>query len=221
MSEKSILYTDENIKARDEGRKTHTRRVIVPHNLKPNKGVNPKIDLVDFYCIEKEGKYYAYNNKYNVCLGELIPKYQVGDIMLIKEDYKYWLRNNTVYVEYKDCYPCGVGGEIRTYNLDKVKDYETILKLQNGKQNIWKCKRFMFNFMIRKKDTVTKVRAERLQDISEEDIIKEGIVNCKDLNKMESNRFRFYVLWDSINAERGYPLRDNPWVFVYEFERLL
>lgn len=66
---------------------------------------------------------------------------------------------------------------------------------------------------------VTDVRAERVQDISYDDgaIWAEGIPATHDRN---SEIRHFIELWDSLNARRGFGWDANPWVWVYEFERI-
>jgi hypothetical protein len=66
---------------------------------------------------------------------------------------------------------------------------------------------------------VTDVRVERLQDITDEDAMAEGVKaygpnNCSGT----SARIAFAQLWDSLNEKRGYEWRVNPWVWVIEFE---
>jgi hypothetical protein len=61
-----------------------------------------------------------------------------------------------------------------------------------------------------------------LQDITEEDAVKEGTVyyiasgnpECEEM----SMRGQFSMLWDSING-KAYPWDSNPWVWVVEFKR--
>lgn len=81
---------------------------------------------------------------------------------------------------------------------------------------------------------VTGVRVERVQDISEEDAIAEGIqVEDRSFgrawrnydSRMPSEWFThhtasFWSLWDSINAKRGYSWESNPPVWVVEFRRV-
>ena len=65
---------------------------------------------------------------------------------------------------------------------------------------------------------VRGVRVERLQDISEEDAMKEGIC-CENSDLSISNRLAFSMLWDSIYDNRSdCSWNDNPWVCVVEFE---
>ena len=85
--------------------------------------------------------------------------------------------------------------------------------------------------------TVTGLRAERLQDISEEDALAEGIREVTkdgqvkkycvyDQGDVSSTSWQdmprkaveaFAAHWDLLNAELGYPWASNPWVWVREF----
>jgi hypothetical protein len=80
---------------------------------------------------------------------------------------------------------------------------------------------------------VKQVKCERLQDITEESAVSEGITfrmsgtrilwrdynasseTCViSMNPVDSYR----TLWDSINKD--HPWESNPWVWVYRFERI-
>lgn len=83
---------------------------------------------------------------------------------------------------------------------------------------------------------IKDIRVERLQDISEEDAISEGVL--KDVKLPVENfqtrllyrdykgdtsgcadaRSSFMTLWKSINGEQSW--NENPWVWVIEFERI-
>lgn len=66
---------------------------------------------------------------------------------------------------------------------------------------------------------ITDVRVQRLQDISEEDAIAEGVV-CPRLGTYGMNpETVFRALWDSI-AKPGALWRDNPWVWAISFKRV-
>ena len=66
---------------------------------------------------------------------------------------------------------------------------------------------------------ITNVRVERVQEISEEDAQAEGFRREPAMPIDPRDWFR--VLWDSINAGRGYPWSANPWVWVVEFTSIL
>jgi len=78
---------------------------------------------------------------------------------------------------------------------------------------------------------ITGVRVERVQDISEEDAIAEGVnggcttcgrdapYQCYD--PIPDHRDAFIWLWDSINGKKpGFAWKDNPWVWALTFKRL-
>lgn len=80
---------------------------------------------------------------------------------------------------------------------------------------------------------ITKVRVERMQDISAKDIIAEGAVerphNHEQFGKMPVSAFDGAYLdlrslwqagWDSINGKRGFGWGKNPWVWVIEFKNV-
>lgn len=69
---------------------------------------------------------------------------------------------------------------------------------------------------------ITGVRVERVQEISEKDAIAEGIP--RELGGW-GNMYGYYTnaykeLWDTINANRGFPWESNPWVWVIDFKRV-
>jgi hypothetical protein len=66
---------------------------------------------------------------------------------------------------------------------------------------------------------LTDVRVERVQDISEEDARAEGASYGRPPYQ-SSEREWFSLLWDSINAKRGYGWDVNPWVWVLSFRRV-
>ena len=82
---------------------------------------------------------------------------------------------------------------------------------------------------------IKDIRVERVQDITTEDIIAEGVgglggmvgknvamlaTGTSTLEEAElvCLRDNFVRLWDSINQTRGYGYDINPWVFVVVFE---
>jgi hypothetical protein len=67
--------------------------------------------------------------------------------------------------------------------------------------------------------TVKDVRVERVQDISTEDIIAEGLsTTLREHDAVCALRESWIILWDSINEKRGFGWDVNPWVWVIEFE---
>jgi len=61
---------------------------------------------------------------------------------------------------------------------------------------------------------VTNVRVQRVQEITEGEILAEG---CPKEYLLGSSWYR--PLWDSIYAKKGFGWEGNPFVWVIEFER--
>lgn len=86
--------------------------------------------------------------------------------------------------------------------------------------------RFMYRSLSRLLLEVTDVHVERLQDITEEDAIAEGLAPVDvehdgDHFGVVSAREQFTGLWDSIHGSSGPDSWDaNPWVRVVEFRRV-
>lgn len=64
---------------------------------------------------------------------------------------------------------------------------------------------------------VVSVRVERVNHISEDDAMCEGIPKAE---WGDSEITAFARLWDSINKKRGHGWETNPWVWVVEFKML-
>jgi hypothetical protein len=89
--------------------------------------------------------------------------------------------------------------------------------------------RFLLGFLRDRmpRETLKIIRAERVQDITDEEAILEGIFetprdpgfDCWSTHGMReyypTPRAAFKALWDSINAGRGYSWDSNPWVWVF------
>jgi hypothetical protein len=71
---------------------------------------------------------------------------------------------------------------------------------------------------------ITAVRVERVQKITEQDAITEGVehVSIADVPRQAAwdHRQDFSRLWDALNAKRGFAWATNPWVWVVAFRRL-
>lgn len=87
-----------------------------------------------------------------------------------------------------------------------------------GMSDNWRPSIFMPMWAARIDLLILRVRVERLQDISEEDCIAEGIIRGT-FHTIYRDEYR--LLWDSIYDKRpGCSWKDNPWVYAIEFTRL-
>ncbi|MDB1947635.1 hypothetical protein PMY35_07355 [Clostridium tertium] len=221
---KPILFNTEMVKEIMEGRKAVTRRIIKKTNNKDfirfvtcsvPKGDEGKVDF-GRGSLEDIG---------NANIDEYVrPPYKVGDILYVRETW------STQYNGVDD--DNGYGEYV--YKADGVK-----LDNSEGNCSKWRPSIHMPKEAARIFLKVTNVRVERLQDITEEGAIKEGIrVYTKDekVYKYALNEEQypwivmtrepitpFCELWNStIKKEQlnKYSWQANPWVWVIEFERI-
>lgn len=137
------------------------------------------------------------------------PKYHAGDILWVRET---WCKLFGLY-HYRS--------DTLTGNDEQFHQAITDAK--------WRPSIFMPREACRLFLRVTDVRAERLQEITEDDARAEGCITfCEKIGDGKFNDVlefdltatdAFKELWDNLNAKRGYGWETNPWVWVYTFER--
>ncbi len=137
----------------------------------------------------------------------------VGYVMDFSKDYPRWR-------ECKCPYPVGTRIWVRETWVPAVGENwyraDGELKTKNGKPIGWKRSIFMPRRASRINLLVTKVRVERVRDITTDDAKAEGI-SKKSIDSKPLVAY-FKDLWNTINEKRGYGWDVNPWVFVYDFE---
>lgn len=133
---------------------------------------------------------------------EFKPRYKVGETVYLKEPYMPGCY--TTYYKY-------LNPEIDIY-MNK-----------NGFK--WTNKLFMPESAARYFIEITGVRVEKLQDISEEDCIKEGITKSEYcfhapgiINSYLTGKDAYSALINNINGKRTWD--SNPYVWVYDFKML-
>ena len=205
MSEKPILFTAEMILAKREGRKTVTRRVITNIPAYYTIGNKPQSYGPDDYAFfdraDPVGTYPTLAS----------PHYNVGDLLWAKEPFRI-LGSVPTENDYKVHVVYGRDG-CHAWPVLTKKEWDKFIKWKEPRRG--KSFLFMFKSLARDWDEVVSVRAERLQDISEADAIKEGVrtaqlprigtlYHIKDWPcpmAAYTARGAFRNLWDSINAK--------------------
>lgn len=207
MKERPILFSGPMVRA-ILGRKTQTRRVVVPTQSKPRVAplrMEPWIidgerqeDDNGLPCWAGFHPDYPGEAKWFTC-----PYGQPGDRLWVRET--WW---GTI------AYTVPEGHEQRfvAYRATMKGDRSPAA---DGK---WRPSIFMPRWASRITLEVTAVRVERVQDISEEDARAEGI-EWKNLPR-SAWRNVFSRLWNEINAARGYGWDTNPWVWVLTLKRI-
>jgi hypothetical protein len=198
MNARPILFSTPMIQALLAGRKTQTRRIVKPQPISyHNSGGANSSWQTKGYCVggKAEGVIAS--------MLERCPHGKQGDLLYVKEAV--------------GLFSCPAGEEGR-YVADGAAACDA-----------WPWKRaalpsmFMPRGLSRLTLEITGVRVERLQEISDEDSIAEGVVCCPTEGRYNCDgdkytmpyRAKYRGIWISINGKGSW--EENPWVWVLEF----
>ena len=204
---KPILFNTEMVKAILNGRKTQTRRVI---KIASNFNIKAQgIDSGNAY--GKDRTFIALFEDKDGFTEIIKSKYKVDDILYVREPTK--VMSPPVETCKKLTFKYLEDNKITEIYLDDDFDYSKkwIQRCQGVPNG---CIKKMARIFLK----VTNVRVERLQNISKKDVLAEGIREHA-VNQFHPHTCLLETLWNS-TAKDGYKWEDNPYVFVYEFERL-
>jgi len=201
MKERPILFNSAMVRAILDGRKTQTRR--------PTK-------FEWSGTAEKLLRQSAFDPAYKSLFGT------VGD--------RLWVRETWGLMSYHDpTYWCGgsiEGVPESDLRLEFLVEHQANWKISN-ESAYWRPSIHMPRWASRIDLEITAVRVERVQDITEEDAIKEGCEMDGNIPKLQPHDVVGWVGWDSATEwfsdiwDSIYGKWDaNPWVWVYEFRRV-
>jgi hypothetical protein len=196
---KPIIFSTPMVQAILDGRKTQTRRIVKPQ---PSSGIRKSVFV-------KSGLEDGHGR-------EIKPRYQPSDILWVRETW-YYEEHMHDLTEGEPDLASGRYSHRYVYKADN-RDYPVNVGVgEHG----WKPSIHMPREAARIFLQVTNVRVERLQDITEEDAIAEGMSKTLvDGVTFISAKGKFHALWDTLYAKCGYSWENNPWVWVYEFMRI-
>lgn len=224
MTDKPILFSGQMVRALLEGQKTQTRRALKPQPDTKNGGT--------IWSGAPFGPL-AYNGTWPDGTRSIqSPPYAIGDRLWVREAWK-------TDRAYDDLAPSEMGGEEPLiFDADKTVERwgwkpDSLSRWGRFRQGM-----HMPRWASRLTLTVTDVRVQRVQEISADDAIAEGInhadgrqyLNCYGPSGCPTDEDRscnkhgcwgvredFRDLWDSLNASRGFGWQENPWVAAYTF----
>lgn len=205
MRFKPILFNTDMVQAIIKWRKTQTRRIV--------KGMALNCLEHDMYSPE-----FVASSDLDLCdFGK------VGDILWVRETFQ---KHCTEMETTSDWAPISFKetGQY-VYKADGYILPKDSLSFSKWRPNIHMPKDACRIFL-----KVKSLRVERLQDISEEDAVNEGIERMptvhwwknyinKPLVGTSNAQHSFETLWQSINGKQSWD--DNPFVWVIEFERVV
>ena len=216
-----ILFNTEMVRAILDGRKTVTRRLVKPQ---------PKSKLCYTFAGSDCGTWGYPSKTAHESWGE---EYRLPD-NITKEDFgKRWNppyhTDDVLYVRetWSPIYPGKESNEVcgYIYKEDSLEEYDN--RYPDGEDYQWGGKWRPSIHMPKEAARiwlkVTDVRVERLQEITEEQIGREGVeVEYPHVLNGEEKRYAFSTLWNSTVKKSDldrYGWNANPWVWVIEFER--
>lgn len=246
VKERPIIFSGDMVKTILDGKKTMTRHLVKFKDFTTDSITPLHIELA-------EGRYCLFNERNGWLIGyPKCPYGKIGDRLWVREAYTVtgWnCDDGSVYIKYladgheqyfdneTDEMECAIDSLVASVckELDKRKvpmlndeAYDCSLD-ENKPRN--RSPMFMPRFASRLLLEITDIRVERLNDISDEDAVKEGlrilpasgryVVSPGDQYFSSASHDAVEVfswLWDSINAKKGYPWSSNPWVWVVEFK---
>lgn len=222
MKERPILFTGQMVRAILDGRKTETRRIVKPEPAYPNA----------FDCLRREQsdvnqRVYIFQPNAQMASDYWKMPFVKGDLLWVKE---------THFVEITGDFTYDVEGlKLSQWAPELIKEaiihYRATTELKNPDDWRWCASIHMPRWASRITLQVVSVHAERLQDITDEGAIAEGMDpegSCRQDQYTDGSYARSYTelsprdlyaeLWDRINGEGSWAL--NPWVWVIKFERI-
>lgn len=201
IKERPILFSAPMVRAILEGRKTVTRRPV--KGLKTDNPVTTSADETPMTCC------WDYGGPVIRC-----PYGQPGDRLWVRETWTRAGNGDPGYLTYRATYPACLPQDLE--NIPPADDLS------------WKPSIHMFRADSRILLEITDVRVERLQEISEEQALAEGIYADPEVNgmytpdgdnytsKWDGPGRAFADLWNSAGGNWD----ANPWVWVVEFKQV-
>jgi len=204
MKERPILFNTEMVRVILDGKKTQTRRIIKrPKDIPSEYEINTSV-------LDDKATAWWENPKYkSVGYSQKCPYGVIGDRLWVRETWQKGQSNG--------------------------KDLVLFYKADNDPRDInftWKPSIYMPRWASRINLEITNIRVERVQNIIDNDALAEGVnqnmlASFGFASAESKEKFNFTqaiktykLLWNSINAKRGFGWDANPWVWVIEFKRV-
>jgi hypothetical protein len=190
-------------------------RVIVPQPPDDREICGPEIYTT--IVIDKDGceqpgpeAYGIYGEGWDIKL-----PHRPGDVLAGKETWGNWCyddpESNAVYFQYRADYPEGATGYWYEAEHENWCDFPR-----------WRSPILMPAEAVRLFPRVTEVKAQRVQEISDDDALDEEYPHYLGIDMYERGDALgwFQYQFDRDNARRGYTWESNPWVRVEYLERV-
>jgi hypothetical protein len=223
MRERPIIFSAEMVRAILAGRKTQTRRVVGERDrlvldfLTGDADGGPTGATADLGQTADQHGLIVWSAEYPDEGGERLPCPfgAPGDRLWVRETW------------FEECDP----ETVRPYETRRARylatETEEVMQMDDDggwawnkdgtAKSPWRSPIHMPRWASRITLELTQVRVDRLQGISLDDVVAEGVTPEWSNGSTVAS---FASLWDSINAKRGHPWDSNPWVWALGFRRI-
>ena len=196
MSDRPILFSAEMVRAILDGRKTQTRRMVKPQPPAETESVSRQLSSREAPELDGAWTCLAGKPQKPITKPLFCPYGDTGDLLWVRET---WAGHAS--------------------GIDYAADFAAICLPQAGP---WRPSIHMPRWASRITLRITDIRVERLQDISEDDALAEGVTPldyaAHHVAAGCGARIAFEQLWNKINSPGAW--ETNPWVWVMSFERV-
>jgi hypothetical protein len=214
---KPMIFSGPMVRAILKGRKTQTRRVMKPQPTMPSDPSVAGGVYADWYNNGPDMAFWLADNRMTEAR-VWHPPYAVGDRLWVRETFFEYVPDHNPGVH---CVGYRADAPVDAVGPHMCRDAPSLTPIR------WRPAIFMPRWASRLTLEVTAVRAERLQEISEEDAVAEGagniggaIIKSEEFGAyLPAASYQYGQLWDSLNAKRGHLWDSNPWVWVYGIRR--
>lgn len=220
MSDKPILFSAPMIRALLDGRKTQTRRIL---RSQPSQDA----ELVAVFLGDGQDLYVQFTENVGISKSRRLHIGR-GDRLWVRETFQtamsdggpcwlYRANSDRVYPEF-DGPDEGAGP---SFNYDRYPANYSAWAADVEAHGPWRSPIHMPRWASRLTLTVTDVRVQRLQEISDEDAVAEGCAGVLGPNPDFPDEWdpapqeQFRGLWNAINGAGAWDA--NPWVAAYTF----
>lgn len=237
--EHPIIFREKSVRAILDGKKTQTRRVIknigkyTEFLTFENNIIGVQEMLNRYINLSKTGTFKTF-----------CPYGKIGDLLWVRESLRRYSRLN--FLESKFFNPDfeEVPKEYQKWTAQYTATGTAVPYAPGAKEGwcgtaLWQWKNktlspiFMPRWASRITLEITNVRAEHLQDITDEDAMAEGVLEWYYETQYDENSFsywspvhgsgarnKFSEMWNSVNAKTKYSWENNSWVWVVEFKKI-
>jgi len=214
MSDRGVIFSAPMVRALLAGTKTQTRRLIKLDTAKLSPPFHPE---------RRGARQWVFMQRddapgYSFAGGDFTVPYAPGDRLYVREAWAEVGSMDPGLIVTRADYPACVPPQYENVPLESEIKWKPSIHHPRRASRLWL--------------SVTDVRVQRLQDISREDAIAEGLIHVAGVIEPDWWRLpeplhqgtwlspvaAYRWLWDSLHTKPGERWEDNPWIVAVSFD---